>query len=114
MAFRCQYGYYQYNVMPFGLTNAPVTFQALINDTLREYLDDFVVAFLDDILIYTNGTLEEHIQQGKKVMRKLQEKSLRLKLKKCEFHVKETEFLGFIISTKGIRMDPAKVKVILE
>ena len=61
-----------------------------------------------------NGTLEEHIQQVKKVMRKLQEKSLRLKLKKCEFHVKETEFLGFIISTEGIRMDLAKVKVILE
>ena len=100
--------------MPFGLTNAPATFQALINDTLREYLDDFVVAFLDDILIYTNGTLEEHIQQVKKVMRKLQEKSLRLKLKKCEFHMKEMEFLGFIISTKGIQMDPAKIKAILE
>ena len=84
------------------MTNAPATFQALINDTLREYLDDFVVAFLDDILIYTNGTLKEHIQQVKKVMRKLQEKSLRLKLKKYKFHRKEMEFLGFIISTEGI------------
>ena len=61
-AFRCRYGHYEYTVMPFGLTNAPATFQALINDTLREYLDDFVVAFLDNILIYTNGTLKEHIQ----------------------------------------------------
>ena len=114
MAFRCRYGHYEYTVMPFGLTNAPATFQVLINDTLREYLDDFVVAFLDDILIYTNGTLKEHIQQVKKVMRKLQEKSLRLKLKKCKFHVKKMEFLGFIISTEGIRMDLAKVKAILE
>src|SRR5256884_9815051 len=60
MAFRMRYGHYEYTVMPFGLTNAPATFQALINDTLREYLDDFVVTYLDDILIYTKGTLAEH------------------------------------------------------
>ena len=73
-AFRTRYGHYEYTIMPFGLTNAPATFQALINDTLREYLDDFVVAYLDDILIYTKGTLAEHQKQVWKVLRKLQEK----------------------------------------
>src|SRR5205814_3307007 len=78
-AFRTRYGHFEYSVMPFGLTNAPATFQALINDTLREYLDDFVVAYLDDILIYTKGTLAEHQKQVRKVLRKLQEKGMRLK-----------------------------------
>ena len=78
-AFRTRYGHYEYTVMPFGLTNAPATFQALINDTLREHLDDFIVVYLDDILIYTKGTLAEHQEQVRKVLRKLQEKGMRLK-----------------------------------
>src|SRR2546421_11709991 len=88
-AFRTRYGHYEYTVMSFGLTNAPATFQALINDTLREYLDDFVVTYLDHILIYTKGTLAEHQEQVQKVLRKLQEKGMRLKRQKCEFHKKE-------------------------
>jgi hypothetical protein len=111
-AFRTRYGHYEYLVMPFGLTNAPATFQALINDTLREYLDDFVVAYLDDILIYTRTNLQDHIKQVKKVMHKLQEKGLQIKLSKCEFHQTEVNFLGSIISKKGIKMDPKKVKSI--
>ena len=79
MAFRTRYGHYEYTVIPFDLTNAPATFQALINDMLREYLDDFVVTYLDDILIYTKGTLVEHQEQVRKVLRKLQEKEMRLK-----------------------------------
>ena len=78
-AFRTSYGHYEYTVMPFGLTNAPATFQALINNLLREYLDDFVVAYLDDILVYTNGTLVEHQEHVRKVLKKLQEKGMRLK-----------------------------------
>ena len=70
-AFRTRYGHYEYLVMPFELTNAPATFQSLINATLQEYLDVFVVAYLDDVLIYSAGTLEEHIQDVKKVMKKL-------------------------------------------
>jgi len=69
--FKTSYGHYEYTVMPFGLTNAPATFQALINDILREYLDDFVIAYLDDIMIYTNGTLEEHQDHVRKVLHKL-------------------------------------------
>jgi hypothetical protein len=113
-AFRTRYGHYEYLVMPFGLTNAPATFQALINDTLREYLDDFVVAYLDDILIYTRTNLQDHIQQVKRVMKKLQEKELYIKLSKCEFHKDEVAFLGSIISREGIKMDPKKVKSIQE
>ena len=114
MAFRTRYGHYEYTVMPFGLTNAPATFQALINDTLREYLDDFVVAYLDDILIYTKGTLAEHQKQVRKVLRKLQEKGMRLKRQKCEFHRKELEFLGIIVSGHEFKMDPTKIKAIRE
>ena len=113
-AFRMRYGHYEYTVMPFGLTNAPATFQALINDTLREHLDDFVVVYLDDILIYTKGTLAEHQKQVRKVLRKLQEKGMRLKRQKCEFHRKELEFLGIIVSGHEFKMDPTKIKAIRE
>src|SRR5437868_107499 len=104
-AFRTRYSHYEYLVMPFGLTNAPATFQSLINATLQEYLDVFVVAYLDDVLIYLAGTLEEHIQDVKKVMKKLQQKDLQLKIEKCEFHQKEVSFLGSIDSSKPITIE---------
>ena len=100
--------------MPFGLTNAPATFQALINTTLCKYLDIFVTAYLDDILIYTKGTLKEHIQAVKKVFKALQEADIRLRPDKCKFHVKTVKFLGSIITTDGIQMDKEKVKAIKE
>ena len=112
-AFLTNWGVYEYLVMPFGLTNAPATFQALIEDTLQEYLDDFALAYLDDILIYSD-TYEEHVEHVKKVMRKLQEKELPLKLGKCEFHKHEIAFLGYLISDKGLAPDPAKVKAVEE
>ena len=77
-AFQTRYGHYKYTVIPFGLTNVPATFQALINITLCEYLNIFVTAYLDDILIYTKSTLEEHIQKVKKVFKALQEADIRL------------------------------------
>ena len=100
--------------MPFGLTNAPATFQALINTTLCKYLDIFVTAYLDNILIYTKGTLKEHIQEVKKVFKALQEADIRLQPDKCKFHVKTVKFLGSIITTNGIQMDNKKVKAIRE
>src|SRR5690606_6759717 len=112
-AFRTRYGHFEYLIMPFGLTNAPATFQAFINDVLREYLDQFVVVYLDDILIYSRNK-EEHIDHVKKVMKKLMDAQLQAKLSKCEFFKDEVEFLGFVISSKGIAMDPKKVKVIQE
>ena len=100
--------------MPFGLTNALATFQALINTTLCKYLDIFVTAYLDDILIYIKGTLKEHIQEVKKVFKALQEADIRLRPDKCKFHVKTVKFLGSIITTNGIQMDNKKVKAIRE
>jgi hypothetical protein len=73
-AFRTRYGHYEYTVMPFGLKNAPATFQRLINDTLREYLDDFAITYLDDILIYSDD-LEAHRGHVRKVLEKLRKRS---------------------------------------
>ncbi|QSS48817.1 hypothetical protein I7I53_08944 [Histoplasma capsulatum var. duboisii H88] len=113
-AFRTRFGLYEYQVMPFGLTNAPATFQAMINSVLYEYLDKFVVVYLDDILVYTNGSREEHTEHVKKVLRKLRDNQLQLKPEKCEFFKKEVEFLGHIISMEGIRMDLKKIEAITE
>jgi len=100
--------------MPFGLCNAPATFQAYINETLRDYLDEFCIAYLDDVLIYSSGTLEEHIEQVRKVLIRLKESELYVKLEKCEFHVEKTKFLGYIISPEDIAMDLERVKTIIE
>lgn len=110
-AFRCRYGHFEYQVMPFGLMNAPGTFQAFVNDILRDYLDDFVVVYLDDILIYSE-TLEEHTAHVKKVLQKLEAAGISLKLEKCAFDQQEVHFLGFIIGVNGISMDPIKVAAI--
>ena len=110
-AFRTRYGHYEYTVMPFGLTNAPATCQALINDTLRPLLDICVVAYLDDILVYSE-TFEQHVTCVKKVMKLLDSRDLRLKPEKCEFHKQEVTFLGFVVGSEGIRMDPKKIAAI--
>ena len=94
--------------MPFGLTNAPASFQSYANNAIREYLDLFAVVYLDDILIYSD-TLEEHIQQVRMVLKKLQAHRLYAKLKKCQFHVQKISFLRFIVSPDGISMDPERI-----
>ena len=94
--------------MPFRLTNAPASFQELINNTLREYLDDFALAYLDDVLIFSK-TREEHVQHVRKVLTKLREKDLPIKLSKCEFHKYSIGFLGYTVSENGLGPDPNKV-----
>jgi hypothetical protein len=113
-AFKTRYRLYEFTVMPMGLTNAPATFQSVINKALHEYLDIFVTAYLDDVLVYSRGTLKEHIEHVKKVLRKLKEHKLYLQPRKCEFHTKETDFLSFIISTEGVKIDPKKVQTVQE
>jgi hypothetical protein len=99
--------------MPFGLTNALATFCTLMNDIFREWLDDFVVVYIDDILIYS-GSLEEHAEHLCKVFQRLRENKLYAKLKKCEFEVTKVDFLGHRIIQEGLKMDDHKVKAILD
>ena len=110
-AFRTRYGHFEYNVMPFGLTNAPATFQNFINDCLREYLDIFCTAYLDDILVYSNS-LEEHILHVQKVLDALQRNKVFLKPEKCEFHTQSTTYLGLVIEPTGIKMDQKKLEAV--
>jgi hypothetical protein len=112
-ACRTKYGSYEFMVMPFGLTNAPATFCTLMNDIFREWLDDFVVVYIDDILIYS-GSLEEHAEHLRKVFQKLRENKLYAKFEKCEFGVTEVDFLGHRITQEGLKMDDHKVKAIVE
>lgn len=109
--FRTRYGAYKCKVLPFGLTNGPATYQRYMNDVLFDYLDDFCTAYLDDILIYSDNILE-HNEHVNKVLARLDAAGLQADLKKCEFNVTSTKYLGFIVSTDGIRVDPAKVEVV--
>jgi hypothetical protein len=111
-AFITRYGLYEYMVMSFGLTNAPAYFMHLINKVFMEYLDKFVVVFIDNILIFSKNE-EEHDEHLRLVLQKLRENQLYAKLKKCEFWLKEVSFLGHIISQGGISVDPSKVKDVL-
>ncbi|KAL4311186.1 hypothetical protein GQ457_01G017040 [Hibiscus cannabinus] len=112
-AFRTRYGHYEFVVMPFGLTNAPTAFMDLVNRVFQPYLDQFVVVFIDDILIYSK-TKEEHDTHLRIVLQLLREKKLYAKLSKCEFWLSEVAFLGHIVSAEGIRVDPKKVQAIIE
>jgi len=112
-AFRTRYGLFEWLVTPFGLANAPSTFQKYINWTLREYLDWFCSAYLDDILVFTDGTKEEHETHVRMILKVLEQAGLYLDISKCEFSTQSTKYLGFIIEAgKGIRMDPEKVEAI--
>ncbi|KAJ9523014.1 hypothetical protein QJQ45_023818 [Haematococcus lacustris] len=110
-AFRTRYGHFEFTVLPFGLCNAPATFQRLMNDIFRKELDDCVIVYLDDILIFSRNQ-QEHAQHLRRVLDLLQEHKLYAKLSKCEFGLDKTEFLGHIISSAGIACDPAKVAAV--
>jgi len=107
-AFNTRYGLFESMVMPFGLSNAPATFQARINEVLRPFLDRFCTAYIDDILIYSDD-LASHRLHVKSVLQALEAAGLQLDVKKCEFETTEVKYLGMIISTTGVRMDPDKV-----
>jgi len=112
-AFRTRYEFYEYMIMPFGLINAPTTCQKMINDALRQYLNIFVIAYLDDIMIYSI-TLKKHVQHVSQILECLNQRNLRLKSKKCEFHREKVDFLEFVVERHGIRMDSEKVKAVKE
>jgi RNase H-like domain found in reverse transcriptase/Reverse transcriptase (RNA-dependent DNA polymerase) len=114
-AFRTRFGLYEWLVTPFGLTGAPATFQRYINWALRDYLDDCCSAYIDDVLIYTSGTLNEHRERVRGVISRLRDAGLRLDIDKCEFEQKRVKYLGYIVDCeKGISVDPEKVAAIRE
>ncbi|KAK1606927.1 hypothetical protein QYE76_030600 [Lolium multiflorum] len=112
-AFVTRYGSYEYTVMPFGLTNAPSYFMNMMNKVFMEFLDKFVVVFIDDILIYSKNN-EEHEKHLRLILEKLREHKLYAKFSKCEFWLSEVGFLGHVISKEGIAVDPSKVAAVTE
>ncbi|KAA3483477.1 DNA/RNA polymerases superfamily protein [Gossypium australe] len=112
-AFRTRYGHYEFLVMPFGLTNAPTVFMDLMNRVFRQFLDRFVVVFIDDILIYSKNEAE-HVEHLRVVLQTLRDQRLYAKFSKCEFWMNEVSFLGHVVSVSGIRVDPNKIAAILD
>jgi hypothetical protein len=112
-AFTTRYGLFEYLVMSFGLTNAPSHFTYLMNSVFMPELDKFVVVFIDDILIYSKDE-EEHARHLRIILTRLREHQLYAKFSKCTFWLEEIQFLGHVLSAKGIAVDPSKVKDILE
>ncbi|XP_019198268.1 PREDICTED: uncharacterized protein LOC109192129 [Ipomoea nil] len=111
-AFRTRYGHYEFTVMPFGLTKtAPAVFMDLMNRVFRPYLDDFVIVFIDDILVYSR-TNEQHEKHMRTVLQTLRAKQLYAKLSKCEFWKDNVAFWGHVVTKKGIMVDPAKIQAV--
>ncbi|GBG70631.1 hypothetical protein CBR_g7933 [Chara braunii] len=113
IAFRSQFGHYKFTVMPFGLTNAPATFQRAMNDIFRDILEQYVLVYLDDILVYSR-TLEEHLRHLRDVLDRLRRHGFYAKLSKCRFAQHKVDFLGHYVSYQGLHMDDAKITAIAE
>jgi hypothetical protein len=111
-AFVSRYGLYEFTVMSFGLINAPAYFMYMMNKVFIEYLDKFIVVFIDDILVYSRNE-EEHEGHLRLVLQKLRDHKLYAKLNKCEFWLKQVAFLGHIVSKGEISVDPSKVQDVL-
>ena len=109
--FSCRFGAFKWKILPFGLTRGLASWQRFINDVLWEYLNKFYMAYLNNILIYSSN-LKEHKKHMLLILAKLCEFGIQADVDKCEFHVTKIKYLGFIISTEGIKIDPAKVAAI--
>jgi len=112
-AFSTRYGHYEFLVMPFGLTNAPATFMNLMQSVFNQYLDDFVIIFLDDILVYSK-THADHMMHLEYALQTLRQQKLYAKKSKCEFNKSEISFLGHVINSNGITMEPSKVDAVMK
>ena len=112
MAFQTRYGHFEYQVMPFRLSNTPASFQGYINKILAEKLDIFVIVYLDDIFIYTKDQGQGHVEAVRWVLDLLRKNGLFANLKKCRFHKDEVRFLGYVVSSQGIRMEDERIKAV--
>nr|GEU59912.1 putative reverse transcriptase domain-containing protein [Tanacetum cinerariifolium] len=110
-AFRTRYEHYEFQVMPFGLTNTPVVFMDLMNRVCTPYLDKFVIVFIDDILIYSRNE-DEHANHLRIILELLRNEKLYAKFSKCEFWIHIVQFLGHIIDSRGLYVDPAKIEAV--
>ncbi|GJU31083.1 putative nucleotidyltransferase, ribonuclease H [Tanacetum coccineum] len=110
-AFRTRYGHYEFQVMPFGLTNAPAVFMDLMNRVCKPYLDKFVIVFIDDILIYSRDK-EEHASHLRIILELLRKEKLYAKFSKCDFWIHIVQFLGHLIDSQGLHVDPAKIEAV--
>ncbi|GJY61578.1 putative reverse transcriptase domain-containing protein [Tanacetum coccineum] len=110
-AFRTRYGHYEFQVMPFGLTNAPAAFIDLMNRVCKPYLDKFVIVFIDNILIYSHNE-KEHEEHLKTILEMLKKEELYAKFSKCEFWINTVKFLGHVIDSSGIHVDPTKIEAV--
>jgi hypothetical protein len=111
--FHTRYGLYEYTMMSFGLMNAPAYFMYLMKKVFMEYLDKFVVVFIDDILILLK-TEEEHEMHLRLVLQKLKAHQLYAKISKCEYWLSKVAFLGHVVSAGGVSVDPDKVNDVLD
>ncbi|MBW0572823.1 hypothetical protein O181_112538 [Austropuccinia psidii MF-1] len=112
-SFRAKYGSYEYLVMPFGLTNAPASFQNLVNDIFSDFLDTFVVVYLEVIIVFSSSQWE-HVKHVASVLKRLRDNSLFSKAAKCVFHASSVEYWGYVVSSEGLKMDSSKVQKILD
>jgi hypothetical protein len=112
-AFMTRYGQCEFLVMSFGLTNAPAVFMDTINRVFHDYLDQFTIVFIDDILIYSR-TSEEHEEHLWKALERLRREKLYTKLEKCKFWLDSVSFLGHGISGERVAVDPKKVKIVVK
>ena len=110
---RTRYGSYEFRVMPFGLTNAPSIFQTLMNGIFADFVDDFMLIYLDDILIFSESE-EEHLKHVEKVLERLKEQRLFAKMSKCEFNKESVEFLGHVVANGKVKMQQRKIDAIME
>ncbi|GKF27301.1 putative reverse transcriptase domain-containing protein [Tanacetum coccineum] len=108
MAFRTRYGHYEFQVMPFGLTNAPTVFMDLIYRVCKPYLEKFVIVFINDILIYSKNK-KAHEEHLKLILRLPKKEELYAKFSKCKFWLSKVQFLGHVIDSEGIHVDPTNI-----